>query len=141
MGCYLRHALQTFIKLQPAAVHSIYFAGLLKAGQKALASADGNKEFKRHFVDALGVCRPGVVEAMQGYVTSHPVKMYAVRNAAEDGNLMPKSHMAQHGDINALTRVIVLMAEPTVICLFNPNEFFHSHARIPGASYVAHDCE
>jgi hypothetical protein len=140
MGCYLRHALHSFIKLQPAAVHSIYFAGLLKASQKALAGAGSNKELKRHFVDALGVSRSGVVADMQKYVTSHPVKMYAVRNEAEDGNLMPKSHMAQHGDINALTRVIVLMAEPTVI-FYLINEFLHSHARFPGASYVAHDCE
>ena len=141
MGCYLRHALSSFIKLQQGAVHSVYFAGLLKASQKALASAGSNKELKRHFVDAFGISRVGVVAAMQVYVTSHPVKLYAVRNEAEDGSLIPKSHLAQHGDINALTRVIVLMSEPTVIFLFNPNEFIHSHARIPGASNVAHNCE
>ena len=117
MGCYLRHALQSFVKLRPSSSHSIFFSGLLqlKGTQKALASAGTNKELKRHFAEAFAVSQSGVIAAMQAYVTSHPVKLYAVRNEAEDGNLIPLSHMAQHGDINALARVIVLMAEPTVI--------------------------
>ncbi len=93
----------------------MYFSGLLRGTQKALASAGNNKDLKRHVADAFTFSRLSVTAAMQVYVTSHPVKLYAVRNQAEDGGLIPISHLAQHGDINALARVIVLMAEPTVI--------------------------
>lgn len=143
MGCYLRHAMQSFVKLLPNATHSIFFSGLLKVKgtQKALGSAGTNKDLKRHFVEAFAASRAGVTAAMQAYVTSHPVKLYAVRNEAADGSLIPLSHLAQHGDINALGRVIVLMAEPSVIFLFDSNEFIHSHPFIPGAISVAHDCE
>jgi hypothetical protein len=117
MGCYLRHALQSFVKLLPSASHSIFFSGLLKlkGNQKALGSAGTNKDLKRHFAEAFAASRSGVTAAMQVYVTSHPVKLYAVRNEAENGRLIPISHLAQHGDINSLARVIVLMAEPTVV--------------------------
>ena len=57
-----------------------------------------------------------ITVVMQLYVTSSPVKLYHVRNEAEDGRLIPLAHVPQHGDINAMARVIVLMSEPTVQC-------------------------
>ena len=114
MGCYLRHALGSFAKLLPDSQHAAYFGGLLKAGQKATTNAETNKVLKRHFEDAFGASNKGLVDAMISYVASHPVRLYATRNEADDGHLIPKKHLPQHGDINALARVIVLMSEPMV---------------------------
>jgi hypothetical protein len=114
MGSYLRHALQAFMKLQPTAQYSSYFGGLLKAGHKSITNAGNNKDLKLFFAQAFLQSKKDITSTMELYVTSHPVKLYDVRNDAEDGRLIPLAHVPQHGDINALARVIVLMSEPKV---------------------------
>jgi hypothetical protein len=143
MGCYLRAALKSLVKLRPSAQHSAYFSGMLKS-QKNLSNAGKNLECKRHFLEAFAQSRVGLVDAMIAYMPGHPAKFYAVRCIeADDGRLIPHNHLPTHGDINTLARVCVLMSEPQVQharIAFNDHQFtFHAH--VTGARTVARHIE
>ena len=115
MGCYLRHALKTLSKVKPATPHSLFFEGILKAGQKALGNAaQKGTELKSHFKTGFESNKELFVRTMNTYVLGQPVKLYACNHPSDDGRLIPLNHLPQHSDLNALARVIVLMSDPTV---------------------------
>lgn len=120
MGCYLRHALKILSKVKPPTAQSLFFQGLLKAGQKALANA-ANKgtELTRHFKTAFDSNKELFVRAMTTYVLGQPVRLYSCEHPSDDGRLIPQNHLPKHQDLNALARVIVLMSDPEVQTLWH----------------------
>jgi hypothetical protein len=110
MGSYLRQILKVLQKLmEPSSGEHSFFAGLLQAGNKGLASVENNRDFRRHFIAAWDRKKAEAVRAMSFYSTSHPVCLYREGRQGLPENLKPR-----HGEIDALARVAVLMSFPEV---------------------------
>jgi hypothetical protein len=110
MGAYLRQVLKVFQKfLHSSSNEHSFFTGLLQSGNKALASVDNNRDFRRHFTAAWELKKTEARQAMILYSTSHPVCLYLERRQGLPENLKPR-----HGEIDALARVAVLMSYPEV---------------------------
>lgn len=143
MGCYLRHALKTLSKVKPATPYSLFFEGILKAGQKALGNAaQKGTELKSHFKTGFESNKELFVRAMNTYVLGQPVKLYACKHPSDDGRLIPLNHLPQHSDLNALARVIVLMSDPTVLhaCILSLMTTSSCHCTA-GTDHVAEHCQ
>jgi hypothetical protein len=144
MGNYLRHALKTLVQLtekDPAAQpSSLFFAGLLNAGQKAISSSHHRDvEFKQHFKTAFDACKAALATDMNKYVLSYPVKLYMTTNDADDARLLPTRHLPQHSEINALARVVVLMSDAQVFPTVFMRVYFHRS--FTGAGDMAGYCK
>jgi hypothetical protein len=145
MGCYLRHALKTLVKMAGSTTTdaSNFLSGLLKAGpgQKTLSNA-GKKgtDLKRHFKIAFDSSKITFGPAMAEYVLSHPVKLYKSLDPSDDGRFIPINHLPQHADINALARVIVLMSDPQVLVPYTSHHHIVSFY-LPGATTLAGHCK
>jgi hypothetical protein len=145
MGHYFRHALKTFTTLpgQQNTAQSQFFSGLLKAGPKAVTTASKKSaDLKRHFKTSFDASKVSFVAKMKAYIIKSPVRLYTSHNDKDDNRLIPTHHMPQHGDINALARVIVLMSEPAVLLPFIPSiARAVSIMRVIGTGLVAENCQ
>jgi len=117
MKYYFRHAIQTLLLPQASTTQEAngYFKGLLTTGQhKVLDKPERNEQLKSFFLASATASLQFLVNRMHLYCNKNQVYQHAPILPQPTADGLPRHLLPNHGDINDLARVVVLMSLPSV---------------------------